>query len=98
MEQSIAAGGESCLENQFISLDVWRIRQQADRYLVERGVGHYCNVVVNKCGRWFVLEGRIDSQWSRGILFSMVPTIDGRRFVIDRLQIVEEPCGRSKYI
>jgi hypothetical protein len=79
------------------STEVWRIRQQADRFLMERGVGHYCNVTVNKRGHWFELEGTIDSQWSRAVLFSLVPSDGGKRYIVDRLQIVDEPLGRSNW-
>jgi hypothetical protein len=76
---------------------VWKLREAIDRYLIERGVGHYCKVTVHQDGRWFDLEGTVDSQWSRAVLFSMVPSREGRRHIVDRLQVVEEPLERSRW-
>ena len=76
---------------------VWQLREKIDRYLIERGVGHYCNVTVRQEGRWFELEGTVDSQWSRAVLFSMVPSAEGKRHIVDRLQIVDEPLERSRW-
>jgi hypothetical protein len=59
--------------------------------LIERGVGHFCHVTVNRKGQWFELQGAIDSQWTRAVLFSLVPKNNGRRFIIDKLRFVTAP-------
>ena len=76
---------------------VWQLREAIDRYLIERGVGHYCKVTVRQQGPWFELEGTVDSQWSRAVLFSMVPSEGGKRHIVDRLQIADEPLERSRW-
>ncbi len=75
--------------------EVWRLRKRMDQYLMERGVGHFCNVTVRKSGQWFELAGCVDGQWSRAILFSMVPKQGGKQYIVDRLQIVDGPLERS---
>ena len=75
-----------------ISYRLWELRNAVDRYLLERGVGHFCHVTVNLRAGWFELKGTIDSQWTRAILFSLVPEDrDGERFIIDRLKMAVAP-------
>ena len=46
-------------------------------------------------GRWFELSGKVDSYWTRSVLFSLVPKKNGRRFIIDKLQVVTFPEGSA---
>lgn len=94
MEQLMDVQGRQ-QANPEVATEVWRLRQRVDQYLMERGVGHYCSVTVRKSGSWFELEGSVDGQWSRAVLFSMVPKQGGKQFIVDRLQIVDEPLERS---
>lgn len=82
-------------ENKYISYRLWELRNAVDRFLIERGVGHYCHVTVNRSGEWFELDGQIDSQWSRGVIFNMVPPINGKRYVVDKLKIVAPPFAKD---
>ena len=45
------------------------------------------NVDVSMDGKWCVLEGTVDSQMTRAAIFSLIPDRDGRRFIVDRLQV-----------
>jgi GH15 family glucan-1,4-alpha-glucosidase len=63
------------------------LRESIEEYLLRRGVAEYCSVEVQRSGDWFELNGRVDSHWTRAVLFSMVPPRDGRRFIVDRLRV-----------
>ncbi len=86
---------ESTSENKYIFYRLWELRNAVDRFLIELGVGHYCHVTVNRKGEWFELNGQIDSRRSRGVIFSMVPPINGKRYVVDKMRIVNPPATRG---
>ena len=48
------------------------------------------SVDVSKDGHWWVLEGTVNSQATRAAIFSLIPGRDGRRFIIDRIQVTYE--------
>jgi hypothetical protein len=90
MEQQLT-GRAGLAKRPGVSYGLWELRNAVDRYLIERDIGHYCQVTVSHEGGWFELEGSIDSQWTRAVLFSLVPTQSGKRFIIDKLRIVTDP-------
>ena len=70
-----------------IPLDLLAVRRAVNDYLDQRGLEPFYDVAVKKDGIWFEFSGRIDSQWTRAILFSLVPKQAGCRFVIDNLMV-----------
>jgi hypothetical protein len=53
-------------------------------------LGKGCTTVtVNRRGRWYVLEGRVDSSATKAKLINSVPEQDGARWVVDRLVVGE---------
>ena len=74
---------------------VFDLKKSITAYLKERGVNHFCKVTVTLKGRWFELSGKVDSYWTRSVLFSLVPKKNGRRFIIDKLQVVTFPEGSA---
>ena len=90
MEQ-ITEDGTGKLKSRYGSYRLWELRNAVDRYLIERGIGHFCHVTINHKDKWFELKGSIDSQWTRAVLFSLVPASNGRRFIIDKLKFVAAP-------
>ena len=46
-----------------------------------------CDVDVSVSGKWVTFEGRVDSQEMRTALFDLVPARDGKRYIVDRLQV-----------
>ena len=90
MEQLLAEGigGQ---ETPKISYKLWELRNAVNWYLIERNVGHYCQVTISLKENWFEFEGLIDSQWTRAVLFSLVPPENGKRHIVDKLKIVSDP-------
>jgi hypothetical protein len=72
-----------------------RIRRAVNRYLEDRGVGDYCKVTVNQQGFIFEIEGTVDSQWTRAVVFSLIPLCNGKRYIVDRLQVLDELVQNS---
>ena len=89
-QQLIPSSGKG--ENLPVSLRLWELRNAVDKYLLQREIGHFCHVTVNLKDRWFELKGTIDCQWTRAVLFSLVPPDKGKRFIIDKLKIVDAPA------
>ena len=67
--------------------EIWELRSAIHSFLSERGVGRRCHVTVNRKGCWYELKGNVDSQWTRCIIFSLVPKVDGHRCIIDKLHV-----------
>ncbi|MFO8071068.1 MAG: hypothetical protein R6V85_04260 [Polyangia bacterium] len=44
-------------------------------------------VEVERQGKWFVLEGTVDSHRTRSQLFSLVPRKDGAQWIVDRIRV-----------
>ena len=74
---------------------VYELKQKIVDYLADRGVGHLCQVQVNKRGRFFELKGRVDSFWTRSVLFALVPKYRGQRYIIDKLRVVSLNNGSA---
>jgi hypothetical protein len=53
----------------------------------ELGVADRCQVEIEREGNWFVLHGWVDSQQTKGRLFSLVPEIDGEQWIVDRIRL-----------
>ena len=94
MEEQLANGFKN-RDRPTFSYKLWELRHAIDRCLIERNVGHYCQVTVDLKERWFELEGFIDSEWTRAVLFSLVPATNGKRYIIDKLKIVDDPVSRA---
>ena len=94
MEQQLEKGSVNTNRSS-ISYRLWEVRSAVNRYLIERNVGHYCQVTVNLREKWFELEGLVDSQWTRAVLFSLVPPDNGKRYIIDKLKIVNDPLAKA---
>jgi hypothetical protein len=76
-------------------MPIARIRRAVNRYLEDRGVKEYCEVMVNQQGFVFEVKGTVDSQWTRAVVFSMIPTCNGKRHIVDRLQVLDETIQDS---
>ena len=93
MEQQLVHKSER-RENAPVSFRLWELRNAVDRYLIEREVGHFCHVTVSLKGKWFEFEGIVDCQWTRAVLFSLVPPEKGKRHIVDKLEIVDAPLTK----
>ena len=80
-----------------LQYELWDLRRAIDNFLSERGVGRFCNVTANKNGHWYELKGTVDSQWTRCVLFSLVPKTRDRRYIIDKLQVVDPLLERTAW-
>jgi len=72
---------------------VRQFRDQAERFLQHQPTATCCDVEIGRRGRYIVLDGKVDSHGTKARLFGMVPRIDGRQWIVDRLRI--DPCNRS---
>jgi hypothetical protein len=70
------------------AVELTELRRSVRDYLAERGVGGLCDVEVRVDRGWYELAGRVDSHWTRAVLFSFVPPRNGRRYVIDKLKVI----------
>jgi hypothetical protein len=90
MEQSLENIGQQDGDPSF-KHSVRELKREVDRYLRERDLGALCNVTVKKNGRWFELKGTINSLCTKWAIFSLVPRIEGRQYIIDKLQTAAAP-------
>jgi hypothetical protein len=56
----------------------------------ELGANTLCEVDVTVDGKWCTFEGTVDSQEVRTALFDLVPSYNGKRFIVDRLHVTYE--------
>ncbi|MBN2529270.1 MAG: hypothetical protein JXR76_22980 [Deltaproteobacteria bacterium] len=47
----------------------------------------HCDVDVTLDGKWCTFEGTVDSQEIRTALFDLVPSRNGKRYIVDRLHV-----------
>ena len=86
METTNTTLGEA--DDPSFKISAQELKKRITTYLIDRGVGHFCEVSVNQQGRFYELSGCVDSFWTRSVLFSLVPKQRGRRYIIDKLQVV----------
>jgi len=66
-------------------LDAYKLSISA--LIMKKRVEGWCTLEVERKGLWFVLAGPVDSQSTKRALISLVPELDGVRYVVDRLHV-----------
>jgi len=61
--------------------------RSGERMLEERGLDREFGLRAFRRGRWFLIGGRVDSHQTKSIIFSLVPEIDGARWIVDRVHV-----------
>jgi len=61
--------------------------QAVEEFKDELGDNTLCEVDVKVDGKWCTFEGTVDSQEVRTALFDLVPSYNGKRFIVDRLHV-----------
>lgn len=61
--------------------------QAVEEFKEELDDNTLCEVDVTVDGKWCTFEGTVDSQEVRTALFDLVPSYNGKRFIVDRLHV-----------
>lgn len=72
---------------------VRQFRERADQFLARNEAVDCCDVEIGRRGRYIVLDGKVDSHGTKARLMGMVPRVDGKQWIVDRLRI--DPCNRN---
>ena len=72
-----------------------RLSESWNQLALELGVTERCQVEIERDGNWFVLQGWVDCQQTKGRLFSLVPEIDGEQWIVDRIRLGEPELARA---
>lgn len=76
--------GEAFREKQQLA----KYQRRCSDFLFHQGIAPHCHFKANKQGRWFVLEGRLDSFATKVELRRMVPRgKDRKQWIVDRLHV-----------
>jgi hypothetical protein len=61
--------------------------QRWQTLIEERGICQDCMIEVEREDHWFVIHGWVNSFGTKGMLFELVPEIDGARWIVDRVRV-----------
>ena len=89
METSETPLNKGSLDNEY-DVDLDSLQTEVDMMVAAPGDSSLYNVDVSMDGEWCVLEGTVDSHGTKAALFSLVPSLEGRRCIVDRLQVTCE--------
>jgi len=59
------------------------------------GVADVCDFTVERDGRWWVFDGKVDSQMTKCSLIDLTPTVDGAQWVVDKLRVHRRARGEG---
>lgn len=66
------------------------LRQRARKLLQEKAQGDAFHLKISQQGRWFTLEGRVESQHIKSKIIEIVPEVQGARWIVDRIHVGPE--------
>lgn len=67
-----------------------RVEHAVEELMGELNTQSHCAVDVTVDGKWCTFEGTVDSQEVRTALFDLVPSQNGKRYIVDRLHVTYE--------
>lgn len=74
--------------------DTRLFRQRVQKFLSERCLDDLCSLRILEQEHWFILEGCVDSNYTKSSIFSLVPKHEGAQWIVDRLRIgSKQECG-----
>ena len=79
--------GESANQTSVNAPEQHEVEEAVQALMEELDIAQHCEVDVSVDGKWCTFEGTVDSQEIRTALFDIVPSQNGRRFIVDRLQV-----------
>jgi hypothetical protein len=61
--------------------------ESGEQILEKLGLDREFGLQVFRRGCWFLIGGRVDSHQTKSIIFSLVPEMEGARWIVDRLHV-----------
>jgi len=80
----------SQLSGKMETLEQTAVQAAVEELMEQLDTEQHCEVDVSVDGKWCTFEGTVDSQEIRIALFDLVPTYNGKRFIVDRLHVTYE--------
>ena len=67
-----------------------KVEHAVEELMEELDTASHCDVDVSVDGKWCTFKGTVDSQEMRTALFDLVPSLNGKRYIVDRLHVTYE--------